>query len=141
MKEHDLIESTTATSRQWLHELMLELGLPDEEAGRAMHALRAGLHAIRDRLPTTAAVHLGAQLPTLVRGIYYDGFRLANGAAKVKTRAEMIQCVQRELEPDMRLSAPAVLQVVIAQLRKHVSRGEIDKVIATLPGPIAELWT
>ena len=140
MKEQDLVDTAVNTSRRWLHELVERLQLPDEDAGRALHALRAGLHAIRDRLPATEAVHLGAQLPTLVRGIYYDGFRLTNDESKIRTRAEMIQRVQRELEPDKRLSAPAVLHAVIDLLERHVSPGEIEKVVSTLPQAIAELW-
>lgn len=140
MKEQDLIDTAVNTSRRWLHELVEGLQLPDEDAGRALHALRAGLHAIRDRLPATEAVHLGAQLPTLVRGIYYDGFRLTNDESKIRSRAEMIQRVQRELEPDKRLSAPAVLHAVIDLLERHVSPGEIEKVVSTLPKAIAELW-
>lgn len=140
MKEHELIESTIATSRVWLHELRDALELPDEEAGRALHALRAGLHAIRDRLPAAEAIHLGAQLPTLVRGIYYDGFRLSHDASKIHNRAEMVERVHAELEPDKRLFAPAVLQGVIDLLERHVSSGEIEKLIATLPKSIAELW-
>ena len=140
MKEHELIESTVGTSRQWLRELLQKLELPEDDAGRAFHALRAGLHAIRDRLPVAEAVHLGAQLPTLVRGMYYDGFRLANDESKIRTRAEMIERVQRELDPDKRLSALAVLHEVIALVERHVSAGEIDKVVATLPKAIANLW-
>ena len=116
MKEQDLIETSITTSRRWLHELVEKLQLPEDDAGRGLHALRAGLHAIRDRLPTAEAVHLGAQLPTLVRGIYYDGFRLTNDESRIRSRAEMIQRVQRELEPDKRLSAPAVLHAVIDSL-------------------------
>lgn len=140
MKEHDLIESSVTTSRQWLHELWQSLDLEEDDAGRALHALRAGLHAIRDRLPASEAVHLGAQLPTLVRGIYYDGFKLTNDTSKIRNRAEMIERVQRELDPDKRLYAPAVLHAVIALLEHHVSAGEIDKMVATLPKAIAELW-
>ena len=140
MNEQDLLDSTIHTSRQWLHELLDDLELPADDAGRALHALRAGLHAIRDRLPLTEAVHLGAQLPTLIRGIYYDGLRVSNDESRIRSRADMIDRVQRELEPDKRLYAPAVLHAVIALLEKHVSTGEIDKVVATLPKAIAELW-
>jgi uncharacterized protein (DUF2267 family) len=140
MTEQPLIESIITTSRQWLRELLQTLELPEDDAGRAFHALRAGLHAIRDRLPAAEAVHLGAQLPTLVRGIYYDGFRLTNDESKIRTRAEMVARVARELAPDKRLFAPAVLQAVIALIERHVSTGEIDKVVATLPRAIAELW-
>jgi uncharacterized protein (DUF2267 family) len=33
------------------------------------------LRTIRDRVPINLAVHLGAQLPLLVRGTYYDQWR------------------------------------------------------------------
>ena len=140
MKEHDVIETALVTSRVWLHELRETLELPADDAGRALHALRAGLHAIRDRLPAAEAVHLGAQLPTFIRGIYYDGFRLSNDESKIRSRAEMVERVQRELEPDKQLFAPAILQSVIELLEKHVSAGEIEKLVATLPKSIAELW-
>ena len=43
----------------------------------AYRALRSVLHVLRDRLTPEQAVHLGAQLPLLVRGIFYDGWRIA----------------------------------------------------------------
>lgn len=140
MTEHHVLETTISTSRQWLHELMAKMQLPPEEASRALHALRAGLHAIRDRLPAAEVVHLGAQLPVLVRGLYYEGWRLTNDPTQIRTRAEMIDRVQREIDPDRQLSATTVLSAVIALLNEHVSAGEIANVVSTLPRPIAELW-
>lgn len=140
MNEHELIETTIETSRRWLHELMEKMQLPPEEAGRGLHALRAGLHAIRDRLPVADAVHLGAQLPVLVRGLYYDGFRLTNDPGKIRSKAEMIERVQHEIGSDRQLAPVAVLSAVIALLHQHVSGGEIDKMIATMPRAIAEMW-
>jgi len=40
--------------------------------------LGAVLHALRDRLQIGLAVHLGAQLPLLVRGLYYDQWHRAS---------------------------------------------------------------
>src|SRR5262249_49251327 len=120
MNEHELIETTIETSRRWLHELMEKLQLAPEDAGRALHALRAGLHAIRDRLPIAEAVHLGAQLPVLVRGLYYDGFRLTNDPGKIRSKAEMLERVQHEIGADRQLAPVAVLSAVISLLQKHV---------------------
>ncbi len=108
--------------------------------------MRRGYSAItwattRCRLPAAEVVHLGAQLPTLVRGIYYDGWRLANHPEKIHSRADMLERVQRELGSDRQLSAVAVLSAVIALVRKHVSAGEVDKLVATLPHSIGELWS
>jgi uncharacterized protein (DUF2267 family) len=56
----DVFDST------WLDEKMQKL---PRDKQVAWHALGAVLRAIRDRVPINLAVHLGAQLPLLVRGL------------------------------------------------------------------------
>jgi uncharacterized protein (DUF2267 family) len=140
MTEAQMFEPAIAHARTWLKELAEKLDLQPEEAGRTLHALRAGLHAIRDRLPASEVVDLGAQLPELLRGIYYEGWRFANDPTRIRNRGEMLARVQRELAPDSRFSALAVLHAVIELLCAHVSAGELSHVISTLPRSIAELW-
>ena len=139
MSEQNVLEATIATSRIWLHQMMEKLGLGPDDAGRALHALRAGLHAIRDRLPASEVIHLGAQLPVLIRGIYYDGYRLAQDPTRMKNRADLIDHVRHELGADP-LPATAVLGAVIDLIHEHVSPGEVDNVVATLPKALAGLW-
>lgn len=124
----------------WLRPLIEDLRLAPGEQPRAVHALRAGLHAIRDRLPAAEVVDLAAQLPTLLRGIFYEGWRLGNDPARIRTRAAMLARVEKELGADLRLAPHDVLRAVIRLLVKHVSPGEIRDVVATLPRPIATLW-
>lgn len=141
MTNAHVFESALASARQWLHQLMTKLELEPDEAGRGLHALRAGLHAIRDRLPAVEVVDLGAQLPVLLRGIYYEGWRFANDPSRIHDRSEMLARVDRELQPDKRFAPIAVLKAVIELLNDHVSAGEIADVRATLPRSIAELWS
>jgi uncharacterized protein (DUF2267 family) len=136
-----VLDSTLASAEQWLHQLMTKLELEPDESSRGLHALRAGLHAIRDRLPAAEVVDLGAQLPVLVRGVYYEGWRLGNDPTRIRNREEMISRVERELAPDTRFSGLVVLKAVIELLSEHVSAGEISDVVATLPRSIAALWT
>jgi uncharacterized protein (DUF2267 family) len=124
----------------WLAEVAERLALAADEHPRALRALRAGLHAIRDRLPAQEVLDLGAQLPTLIRGIYYEGWRLDNDPASIRTKVAMVERVAKELAPDLRVNPVDVLRTVIQILVEHVSRGEIDDVLATLPRPISELW-
>jgi uncharacterized protein (DUF2267 family) len=67
----EAFDKTLQIAPIWLGEIRAELG-PDRR--RAHHASRAVRHALRDRLPLHLAAHLGAQLPLLVRGIYYDNW-------------------------------------------------------------------
>jgi uncharacterized protein (DUF2267 family) len=124
----------------WLRLLIEDLELAPEEQSRAVHALRAGFHAIRDRLPAAEVVDLAAQLPTLLRGIFYEGWRLGNDPTRIRDRAAMLARVKKELGTDPRLLPRDVLRSVIRLLVKHVSAGEIRDIVATLPRPIATLW-
>jgi len=124
----------------WVDQMIEGLDLSPADRPRALHALRAGLHAIRDRLPAAEVVDLGAQLPTLIRGLYYEGWALANDPTRIRSRAAMIARVEEELRRDPRLDPVDVLRAVIHLLVEHVSPGEILDVVATLPRSIASLW-
>lgn len=53
------------------------------------------LHCLRDRLSVDQAAHLSAQLPLLVRGIYYESYHPAGKPEKVRSRAEFLEHVNR----------------------------------------------
>ena len=65
-------DSTIQTTNIWLNDILERLGWQDRQ--RAYHALRAVLHALRDRLAVDQVAGLAAQLPMLVRGFYYEGW-------------------------------------------------------------------
>lgn len=140
MTRAHLFDSHLETANKWVDEISESLELPATERPRALHALRAGLHAIRDRLPAAEVVNLGAQLPTLIRGIYYEGWALANDPTRMRDRVEMIARVKEELMLDPRMDPVDVLRAVIHLLVEHVSPGEIRHIVTTLPRPIASLW-
>jgi len=140
MKGTHVFDPAADVAYHWLDELMTTLALPRGTEGRALHALRAGLHAIRDRLPASEVVDLGAQLPTMIRGLYYEGWSLRNDPKQIRDRTAMIARVKTELAPDPRLDPIEVLRGVIGLLVTHVSPGEIRDVLQTLPRSIAALW-
>lgn len=66
------LDHATQTAREWLDTVAAEFGTDD---ARFVHRItRAWLHAVRDRLPVVEAAHFAAQLPELLRGIYYEGW-------------------------------------------------------------------
>lgn len=83
---------------------------------------------------------LGAQLPMLVRGFYYEGWRPAGKPVKYRHKDEFLQHVAelyRGLDEAQR--EPAV-RAVFRVLSGHVSRGELHHVRDQLPPELRELW-
>ncbi len=68
----EVFDKTIQTTNSWLNEIGEDLG-PDRQ--RCYNALRAVLFALRDRLTVEEAADLSAQLPMLIRGIFYEGYR------------------------------------------------------------------
>lgn len=130
-------DTTLHTTNIWLNELMQQLGWSDRH--KAYHALRVVLHALRDRLPVNEAVQLGAQLPMLVRGIYYEGWRPAGKPVKEHTSDEFLTHVTDAFLFDVHADSTAIATAVLGVLAKHVSSGEIDDIKHELPADIRQL--
>ena len=122
----------------WLKTLAEELH--SEDRHDAYRALRAVLHVLRDRLTAEQAVHLGAQLPTIVRGLYYEGWRLSAKPESERQPADFAALVAAELPPSMVRDALRVTKAVFSLLAKELDPGETAKIIATMPGPLRSLW-
>jgi uncharacterized protein (DUF2267 family) len=97
------------------------------------------LHVLRNRLTPEQAMHLGAQLPLLVRGIFYDGWRIAGKPSDEGQPVEFATLVVADLPP----SLARVLRVTrtgFGLLEKELDRDETDRIMATLPYPLRVRW-
>ncbi|HEY7386477.1 MAG TPA: DUF2267 domain-containing protein [Beijerinckiaceae bacterium] len=132
----DVFDKTLQTTNTWLDEITAELG-PDRHL--AWHALAAVLHALRDRLPLEVAVHLGAQLPLLVRGVYYDQWHLGGDVERYRSLEEFLERIGRGLQTTRPVSTLKAAQAVFAVLARHITDGQLDKVRGALPEDIRAL--
>jgi len=124
-------------TQEWLKELRDNGDLADEAA--AYSVLRAVLHQLRDRLTPEEAVDLAAQLPLIVRGIYFEGWRPGHTPEKMRTKDEFLHEIAKKLRPHPIAAEPAVRDV-FALLAHHCDPGEISDVIAQFPAELKELW-
>jgi uncharacterized protein (DUF2267 family) len=132
-------DSTIHTTNVWLNDLMDQLGWEDKQ--RAYQALRVVLHALRDHLTVEQAAALGAQLPMMVRGFYYEGWHPAGKPLKDRKLGDFLLLVGAEL-PDggLGLDVEEVVRAVFHVIAKHVTPGEVDHVRFCLPGEFRSLW-
>jgi uncharacterized protein (DUF2267 family) len=97
------LDHTVQETNVWLKAVAEQLHFEDRH--HAYNALRAVLHTLRDRLPPEVAVHLGAQLPTLMRGIYYEGWHMVGKPMKDRSAQEFADHVLKELPPRFPMDA------------------------------------
>jgi len=133
----DVFDKTVQTTNIWLDEIMAAMG-PDRHV--AWHILGAALHALRDRLPLDEAAHLGAQLPLLVRGLYYDQWHSPSTIHKERRQEEFLARVADRLKDTRPVNTREAVRTVFRVLATHIARGQADKVAATLPAEIRALW-
>jgi len=132
-------DSTMHTTNVWLNDLMDRMCWQDKH--RAYHALRVVLHALRDRLSVDQVAALGAQLPLLIRGFYYEGWHPAGKPIKERKKEEFLAHVALGFENDPQGSPEEVARAVFRVIAKHVTPGEINHVRLALPREIRSLWS
>ncbi len=132
------IDHTVQLTREWTRDLARLLDWDDEQ--RAWRMLRVTLQALRDWLDVHEAAHLGAQLPLLVRGLYYEGWRPAKAPVSKRSKADFLARIEDAFKTDPIDDPEEAVCSVFRLLNHHISVGEIQDVRHRLPKPIRDLW-
>ncbi len=132
------IESTIRTTNTWLEELAEELGWEDRQ--RVYHAFGAVLHALRDRLTVAETADLGAQLPLLLRGLFYEGWNPHGKPVKERKKEDFLIHIAAAFRGHSEIFPEAIAWAVFKVLQRHVSAGEIGDIQHVLPAQIRALW-
>ncbi|MCW2720292.1 DUF2267 domain-containing protein [Pseudonocardia sp.] len=111
-------------------------GWPKERRNQSYDGLRTVLHALRDRLTVEEAAQLSAQLPLLIRGIYFEGWDPAKVPMKMH-RNDFLERINSEFRYEVPGGAERLFEVVIDALRRFISEGEWQHVRASLPKDLA----
>jgi uncharacterized protein (DUF2267 family) len=133
----DVFDKTLHTTNTWLDQLMADVG-PDRQT--AWHVLGAVLRTLRDRLPLGLAAHLGAQLPLLVRGLYYDQWRPSEQPLKLRSQEEFLEHVSRGLDGTRPVNVNTATQSVFCVLNHYVDPDQVENVREALPEQVRALW-
>jgi uncharacterized protein (DUF2267 family) len=133
----DVFDKTLQTTNIWLNEIMDRIG-PDRQV--AWKVLSTVLHKLRDCLTIELAAHVGAQLPLLVRGVYYDQFEPAKLPADCPTPEAFTTEVAEWLSDIRPVDTDEAIAAVFDVLNRHLSEGQVARLRSALPMGLQMLW-
>lgn len=128
--------TTVDKTNHVLHQIETAYGWEQNRRRQSYAALRAALHALRDRLTVDEAAQFAAQLPMLIRGIYYEGWVPSRVPVKMG-REQFLQRVRHEFRYDVEGGMERLVRTVVQALRPQISDGEWHDVQAVMPKDLA----
>ena len=132
------LEHTVQLTHVWINEL--DRRLQWDNKARSYRLLKAVLHALRDSLQVNEAVDLGAQLPGLLRGAYYEQWQPAKTRIKGRDIEQFIASVNGSFQRDPLEDPAKAIMAVFQLLTTKITEGEIEDVRRCLPENIRNIW-
>lgn len=134
--EHELeqIDRTVTKTYEWLRAVADQGNL--DSVHRAYQVLRAVLHTLRDRLTPDVAAHVSAQLPMLVRGLFYEGWDPAKTPERM-SQSEFLARVEKEAALKGTSEAEDATRAVMAVLWEELGDGTMEHLMSVLPHDFA----
>ncbi len=123
---------------EWLEELCHDLQW--REKPRAYLLLHETLHAIRDALSVTEATDLAAQLPVLIRGIYFEGWSPSSAPVTARDKADLRHRIEACFARDPLEDPDRAIAAVFGLLRRHVSGEAVDPTDGGCEPPASTVW-
>ncbi|WGR95112.1 DUF2267 domain-containing protein [Bradyrhizobium sp. ISRA443] len=133
----DVFDRTIHLTNVWLDEMMASL---PRDKQLAWHVLGAVLRTVRDRVPLNLAVHLGAQLPILVRGTYFEQWRPSETPRTWRSQEEFLALITAQMNSDKPVNAADAARAVFRVLNHHIDPNQAEKVRHSLPEEVRALW-
>lgn len=134
----NFFEQNVRDAHRWIDLVALELPLQDRK-DIAWNVLREVMHIIRDRITLEEVLHLSAQLPVIIRGMYFEGYSLSGKPNKFHVE-EIEDRIKKVLMGVTKIQPQEAFGAVLMALYANVSEGELSDIRGTLPKDIREYW-
>jgi len=137
-KQLHVFESTIHESHEWVNELTERLDWSSHH--NALRLLRTVLHLIRDHLPNDESAQFSAQLPLLLRGMYFEGWQPKKTPVKARHWAQFMAVVEEQVGEVLDYRGRGDVIAVFKVINARVTRGEVEDVRACLPAELRDFW-
>ncbi len=134
----EVIDRSAQLTNEWINELTERLDWRDRK--QVLQLLRLVLTGIRDHLPHEESADFAAQLPLLLRGMYYEGWRPAKTPDPDRSKEAFIDRIEKHFTLELDFNGEEDIATAMRYLNGKVSPGEISDVRNALPPQIRGLW-
>lgn len=133
-----VIDHTVQLTHEWINELVdrLEWSSPRD----ALRLMRVTLTAVRDHLGHDEVAQFSAQLPLIIRGMFYEGWQPSETPIRQRDRASFVLRIEAMVGDVLEYRGPEDISTVFKLINARISRGEVEDVRASLPTAIRGLW-
>ena len=134
----DVLEKSEQETNIWLNEIGERLDTADRR--KAFNALRATLHAVRDRVGADNALHLAAQLPLLIKGLFFENWRPSETPTREREKDTFLANVDAEVRRGIGVDPEQAVKAVLEVLADHIDGAEMEKLRRLFPENMRDLW-
>lgn len=134
----EVIDHTVQLTHEWINELRDRLGWSSSRD--ALRLLRVTMAQIRDHLQHQEAVQFSAQMPLLVRGMFFEGWNLAHTPLRDRNADHFVAAIETQVSDIYDWRGIQDIAAVFKTLNNRISEGEIQDVKAQLPKSICDMW-
>ncbi|MEM8822377.1 MAG: DUF2267 domain-containing protein [Pseudomonadota bacterium] len=134
----EVLDHTVQLISEWTNELRERLDWPSSRD--ALRLLRTALVEIRDRIPHEEVAQLSAQMPLLIRGMFFEGWRPAKTPLEDRHGSTFEAAVEARLGRVSSYRGRPDIAAVFAMLANRISEGELRQVRHALPPAIRAYW-
>jgi uncharacterized protein (DUF2267 family) len=133
-----VFERTNHEAHEWVNDLSGRIGWRNER--EVLRLLRTVLCQIRDHLPVDEMAQFAAQLPLILRGMFYEGWQPKNTPVHERHASDFVAAVEEMVGDVTDYRAATDIKAVFNVINARISRGEVEDVRACLPKELRDLW-
>lgn len=135
-----ILEKNIHQTMSWLYAIEEECNWEEDNQKRAFATLRVVLHELRDLLPLENAIHLSAQLPLVIRGLFFENWNTHSHSSRKRKKDDFLASISAGLSSYPDTDVEETVRGALKVLCDRISVGELEKIIKVLPGEIKELF-
>lgn len=132
----DRFAHTVAETEAWLEEVQRAAGFAHQR--QAYAALRAVLHTWRDHLTVADTAQFAAQLPTLLRGLYFDAWH-PGATPESPSRSTFLDAVRDRLAGQPDVAPDHAVQAVLTVVVNRLGQKAVKELGMPLPKDLLQL--